>query len=61
MSLAPSKPKTRKSSKLSSKEILAADVYPALAQDERPADRAVERIVAGLKAAGRTGKFPNVY
>ena len=49
--------------KLSSKKVPAAKIQrPAAAASEKAlADRLVERMVAGLNAARRTGKFPKVY
>ena len=48
--------------KLSSKKVPAAKIQrPAAASEKAMADRLVERMVAGLNAARRTGKFPKVY
>ena len=49
--------------KPSSKKVPAAKVQrpPAPAREDALLDRAVERMVAGLNAARRTGKFPKVY
>ena len=49
--------------KLSSKKVLAAKVQRPAApvQGKALADRTVGRMVAGLNAARRTGKFPKVY
>ena len=49
--------------KLSSKKVLAAKIQQPAApmQEKTLADRAVGRMVTGLNAAQRSGKFPKVY
>jgi len=51
----------RKSIQVSAGKAHASDILAEHARREVMAERAVESIAAGLKAAESTGKFPKVY